>query len=39
MTTAWAEGEPVEEVPAELDCSEGCQISLEDLRRSWDESE
>ena len=37
--TAWAHGEPVEEVPAELYCSRGCPLSLEEIRRSWDESE
>lgn len=38
-TTAWANGEPVEEVPAELHCSGGCPLSLERLRRSWEEAE
>lgn len=39
VTTAWADGEPVEEVPAELDCSAGCPVSLDDVRRSWEEAE
>ena len=39
VTTVWADGEPVEQVPDELDCSEGCSVSLEELRRSWEESD
>jgi hypothetical protein len=35
-TTAWADGEPVEEVPVELDCSTGCPLSLEEFRPRWD---
>jgi len=38
ITTAWANGEPVEQIPAKLDCSDGCPITLEELRRTWDES-
>jgi hypothetical protein len=37
MTTAWENGEPVEEVPVELDCRGGCPITLEELRRSWND--
>lgn len=39
VTTAWADGEPVEQVPAEFDCSAGCTVTLEELRRSLDESD
>jgi len=39
VTTAWADDKPVEQVPARLDCSAGCPVSLEELRRMWDEFE
>jgi hypothetical protein len=38
-TTAWAEGQSVEEVPVELDCSAGCPVSLEEFRPGWDETD
>jgi hypothetical protein len=39
VTTAWADGEPIEQVPSELDCTAGCPVSLEELQRSWRESD
>jgi hypothetical protein len=38
-TTAWSDGEPVEQVPVEFDCSAGCPVSLEEIPLRRDETE
>jgi hypothetical protein len=38
-TTAWIDDEPVEQVPVEVDCSAGCLVSLESLRRMWEDQD